>query len=850
MYEAICEHLEYSSNGGNIRPAITVFRQREPGKTDPRVWNNLMVQYAGYEQEDGSVVGDPAAVGITKFCQSLGWSGAGTQFDILPLLLSGSDGQPKYYDLPKKLCLEVDIKHPTIKAITDLGLKWFGVPGVSSMMFECGGLQFPGAPFAGWYQGTEVASRDFLDPQRYNLLYKIGEAMGLDTSSNASLWKDEVALELNKAVLSSYKEAGVSMVDHHTMADQFVTHLQEETKVRGGCPADWVWIVPPQAGSLCATFHQEMINYHLSPSYEYQDKPYETWARGEAFKRKNFKTVAKAVSVWISLYLKNKKKRKVFKIFYSSETGTAKRFGKEAAELLEMSFQTQLLPLTEKEANFECLADCDAAIIIVSTFGNGEAPEMSRGFMKMINSELELLQAGDETTVKKYKDLGISDKLFAVFGLGSSDYPKFAAFSKTMDQVYETLGATRMMARGEGDETKDQRGMFLKWLKNVFLQSLKTMKVEVPKAYQQQISAVRQFKWRISDKDESKTLNSALSEYKSTNVRDFRMIKRSHLHLEEDEAATIQVDFDYKSEDVSYEPGDHLTIFPRNEKRKVEYLRSRMNNNPPDNRLVSLVGNNAGLWETVDSLPSDISFDDLLTYIVDLNSVPSQPLLDLLAKHAECPPEKSALTLLANDDDSYEAWREEGRDIYDTLREFVSVNINSAVLISEMPLIKPRRYSIASSPRDNTLSLIVGVVNYKTPSGREKRGLTSGFLETADIGTLLPGCTKLSKGGLVLPSDPSCPVIMIGTGSGIAPFRGLWMRRVEQHKAGSNVGKTLLYFGCRKHTMNLLEEETSHTYGMDFQREVAFSREPGQDKQYVQDIIKRDAAKIYDIWVK
>ena len=66
MFQALCEHIEFSNNGGNIRPAITVFRQREAGKTDPRVWNNLMVQYAGYEQEDGSVIGDPSAVGITK----------------------------------------------------------------------------------------------------------------------------------------------------------------------------------------------------------------------------------------------------------------------------------------------------------------------------------------------------------------------------------------------------------------------------------------------------------------------------------------------------------------------------------------------------------------------------------------------------------------------------------------------------------------------------------------------------------------------------------------------------------------------------------------------------------------
>ena len=71
------------------------------------------------------------------------------------------------------------------------------------MMFECGGIQFPAAPFAGWYQGYEVATRDLLDPQSYNLLEPLGLAMGLDMSSNTTLWTDEVALELNRAVLIS-----------------------------------------------------------------------------------------------------------------------------------------------------------------------------------------------------------------------------------------------------------------------------------------------------------------------------------------------------------------------------------------------------------------------------------------------------------------------------------------------------------------------------------------------------------------------------------------------------------------------------------------------------------------------
>ena len=502
-------------------------------------------------------------------------------------------------------------------------------------------------------------------------------------------------------------------------------------------------------------------------------------------------------------------KRKVFKIFYSSETGTAKKYAKEALDLLNMSFKTEMFPLNEKEATFESLSDSDVAIIIVSTFGNGEAPGMSRDYMKMINSDLELLQAGDQTVRKKYAELGLDKKRYAVFGLGSSAYPKFAAFSKTLDELYETFGASRLLPRGTGDELKDQKGSFTKWLKKVFLASLKEMEVEAPRSYLEKMSATKQHKWRISGKERRKEVNFALAEYKATNVRDFRIIKRTPLHHEREEPPTIQVDLDYQSPDVSYDVGDHLTIFPRNEKNKVTLLKSRLTDNPPDDCLVTLEVSTDGLWRRVEDLPTEISFDDFLTYFVDINTVPSQALLGLLAKYAEDNREKEALTLLANDDDSYGEWREEKKDICETMMEFVSVSVSSSLLVSQLPLIKPRRYSIASSPRDHRLSLIVGVVEYSTRDGRQKRGLASGMLATAEIGTQLAGCIKLTQGSrLVLPQDPVWPVIMIGAGSGIAPFRGFWMKRWQQVQAGQTVGKTLLYFGCRKKSMNLLKNET------------------------------------------
>merc|ERR1719483_421210 len=123
--DAILEHIDFSNNGGNIRPAITVFRQRLPGKKDPRVWNGLMTQFAGYEQEDGPIIGDPGSLGITKFLQGMGWKGKGGPFDFIPMVLSGGDGVPHYFDIPEKYLLRVNIKHATNEGINSMNLQWF-----------------------------------------------------------------------------------------------------------------------------------------------------------------------------------------------------------------------------------------------------------------------------------------------------------------------------------------------------------------------------------------------------------------------------------------------------------------------------------------------------------------------------------------------------------------------------------------------------------------------------------------------------------------------------------------------------------------------------------------------------
>lgn len=94
--------------------------------------------------------------------------------------------------------------------------------------------------------------------------------MEVDTSSNATLWKDTVLLQMNKAVLHSYQKSGVTTWDHHTVSESLMKFYASEVRTRGACPADWIWIVPPMSTSASPLFHQKMAVYFLKPSFEYQ----------------------------------------------------------------------------------------------------------------------------------------------------------------------------------------------------------------------------------------------------------------------------------------------------------------------------------------------------------------------------------------------------------------------------------------------------------------------------------------------------------------------------------------------------------------------------------------------------
>ena len=264
-------HLREATNGGRIRPMITVFAPDEPDRPGPRIIGSQLIRYAGYETP-GGIVGDPANAELTRLALKLGWPGARpgqptSRFDRLPLLVQQANSPVTMHELPADAVLEVPITHPELDWFADLGLRWYAVPVISDMCLDIGGICYPAAPFNGWYMCTEIGSRDFGDRDRYDQLPVIATKMGLSTASVRNLWKDRALTELNVAVLHSYSAAGVTIADHHTESVRFLAHLEREERHGRVCPADWSWIVPPAASSATPVFHRYYQDLDQTPNF-------------------------------------------------------------------------------------------------------------------------------------------------------------------------------------------------------------------------------------------------------------------------------------------------------------------------------------------------------------------------------------------------------------------------------------------------------------------------------------------------------------------------------------------------------------------------------------------------------
>lgn len=268
IFAALVDHIRIATHGGDLISTMTVFR---PGAPDIRLYNTQLLRYAGYRQPDGRVVGDPANLELTEQAMALGWRGKGTHFDILPLMIRIGDRPARWFEIPEDAILRIPIVHPELSWFGDLGLEWYALPAVSEIGLDLGGVVYRCAPFNGFYMVTEIGARNFSDPNRYNLLPVVAQKMGLDTSTSSTLWKDRAMVELNAAVLHSFNQRGVRILDHHAACDYFLQFERQERNAGREVYGDWSWLVPPMSGSASPLwFRNDLRNVVQKPMYGYQ----------------------------------------------------------------------------------------------------------------------------------------------------------------------------------------------------------------------------------------------------------------------------------------------------------------------------------------------------------------------------------------------------------------------------------------------------------------------------------------------------------------------------------------------------------------------------------------------------
>jgi nitric-oxide synthase len=273
VYRECLDHLTSSTNGGALRAVISVFGPRTPSSVGFRLLNPQLIRYAGYREADGTVTGDPLHLGLTEYALAHGWRSPRTAFDVLPLVIVDPYGEVTLWDIPADHVHEVSIEHPDYPGISELGLRWHVNPAISDKTLAIGGIEYPLAPFSGWYVSSEIGARNLSDEGRYDMLPAVARAMGLDTSRSQTLWKDRAVVELTYAVQVSFTRAKVHIVDHHHAAEQFVRHCEREAEAGRATATDWSWINPPISASTTPTFHRsyDPADFTIRPNFVVRD---------------------------------------------------------------------------------------------------------------------------------------------------------------------------------------------------------------------------------------------------------------------------------------------------------------------------------------------------------------------------------------------------------------------------------------------------------------------------------------------------------------------------------------------------------------------------------------------------
>uniref|UniRef100_A0A8B9KN64 NADPH-dependent diflavin oxidoreductase 1 n=2 Tax=Astyanax mexicanus TaxID=7994 RepID=A0A8B9KN64_ASTMX len=489
-------------------------------------------------------------------------------------------------------------------------------------------------------------------------------------------------------------------------------------------------------------------------------------------------------------------------VLYGSQTGTAQdmaeRIGRQAQRR-----RTEVRVQSLDSYNVANLISETLVVFVCATTGQGDPPDNMKNFWRFV--------------FRKSLPTGSLCRLdYAVLGLGDSSYPKFNFVAKKLHKRLMQLGANALLPV-ESLVFLPPRYMFH------FLDATtdKPVQKSHPPDDQGPPSAARPFPAQM------------VSNQRVTDLSHFQDVRL--------------IDFDITGSNIQYNAGDVVMMRPCNSPEDVEQFCQLLRLDPDSYFIL----NPADGAVVPARLPQPCSVRYLVEQYLDIAAVPRRSFFEVLATLATNELEREKLAEFSTaqgQDDLHSYCNRPRRTALEVLADFPHTTAELSVnyLLDLFPEIQPRSFSIASSllAHPNRLQILVAVVRYKTRLQKPRRGLCSSWLASLDpTQSDVSVSLWVKKGSLKFPQDLDTPAIMVGPGTGVAPFRAAIQERIAQGKRAN-----VLFFGCRSETKDFYcqsewEEKVQAGHMTLF---TAFSRDQ-EDKIYVQHRVKEQAKLLWDL---
>ncbi|KAK2773050.1 NADPH-cytochrome P450 reductase [Onygenales sp. PD_12] len=570
-------------------------------------------------------------------------------------------------------------------------------------------------------------------------------------------------------------------------------------------------------------------------------------------------------------------------IFFGSQTGTAEDYASRLAKEGSQRFGLKTMVADLEDYDYENLdkfPEDKIVFFVLATYGEGEPTDNAVDFYQFITGEDVSFEDGGSAD-----DKPLSAIKYVAFGLGNNTYEHFNSMVRNVDATMKKLGAQRIGEAGEGDDgAGTMEEDYLAWKEPMWKALAEEMGLEEREAVYEPVFSV------IEEPDTSHEADHIYLGEPNQNHLEGTSKGPYHAHnpyiapiVESRELFTVKdrnclhMEIDVQGSNLSYQTGDHIAIWPTNAGVEVDRFAKVFDVADKANMVIKVKP--LDITAKV-PFPTPTTYDAAIRYHMEICGPASRQFVASLAAFAPNEASRTELKRLGSDKDYFqEKIASQYLNIAQALQNITSEPFSAvpfSLLIEGIPKIQPRYYSISSSNlvQKHKISITAIVESIRVPGATQNlKGVTTNYLlalkqkQHGDPNPDSHGLTYAINGprnkydgihvpvhvrhsNFKLPSDPSKPIIMVGPGTGVAPFRGFIQERAAQAAKGEKVGPTVLFYGCRKREEDFLYKDEWESFasqlGDSLQVITAFSRETSQ-KVYVQHKIRENAKLINDL---